>query len=69
MRRANPCQPTGLELTVTRFDDAALFTICQSGLPAGNCGVAWTREAEEEIWPWLSGSYEEVYCGSMEATR
>jgi len=54
--------PHGLDLTVTRADGGALFTIWK-GLPIVDCAVAWTQKAQEELWPGLAAAYEDQWGG------
>lgn len=53
----------GLQLTVTKYEGGALFTVWQR-LPIVSCAVAWTKGAEQELWPGLELIYRDIYGGS-----
>lgn len=52
--------PDSMELTMTRYDGGALFTIWQ-GLPIINGAFAWTEAADNEVWPELLSIYQDIY--------
>jgi hypothetical protein len=57
--------PGELYLRVTRYQGGALFTIEQGELPIVHCGFAWTREAEQDLWPCIKQLYQDACPGSL----